>query len=685
MTLLRNNMSTSKVASDKYLGTSYDVVKAVYDNLAAILNVSDANDLEALAQLVELAALTDLTELEALNTQLEAGVANAINLQALVDTALLSLNATNLVSGLVALARLPTGAGNGLDSDLLDGQHGAYYQNATNINAGTIASARLPSIPVGLLPNGAGNAIDADLLDGQHGAYYRDADNLNAGTVALARLPTGFKTGFDADLLDGQHGAYYRDAANLNAGLLPVARIPEMTVPFHLANGTVELPGMTFASDPATGYWSAGLSDMQSTVDGAPITRQTPLGFYVDDGASNWIHVYDAMLANAVTAALGVTKGDAAQGDATQALSDAADGISDAAAAQGDATQALADAATAASDSLPLAGGTLTGHVLGITPTIAAHLGRKDYIDAVGTAAAIATNLTSGNIPAARLSTNTDYVIRFADGSKSVPSIKIGAIDTGFYGTASAINCSVGDDLILEIRAASVRSSEGFIALTGDDLFYGYSSNTGYTDSLAEFHSNRSSSPLFDFIACAGDAVTKFRVNGVGTVYSEGTYETSGADYAECFEWSDGNPKNIDRVGLSVIVIDQEDSPYLGMIREAEGGETPFGIISANPTVLGDSASLSWQGTYKVDEFDRRIVDSKGNHTYSSDYLPPKAIGTDKEGKLKYEVTYIPRIERKEWDAVGTHGKLWIKPGQVVDPSWRLIGKKKNGLRRYYI
>lgn len=36
MTLLRNNMSTSKVAVDNYIGTSYDVVRTVYDNLVAI-------------------------------------------------------------------------------------------------------------------------------------------------------------------------------------------------------------------------------------------------------------------------------------------------------------------------------------------------------------------------------------------------------------------------------------------------------------------------------------------------------------------------------------------------------------------------------------------------------------------------------------------------------------------------
>jgi len=37
------------------------------------------------------------------------------------------------------------GSGSGLDADLLDGQHGSYYQNASNINSGTLNTARLPS------------------------------------------------------------------------------------------------------------------------------------------------------------------------------------------------------------------------------------------------------------------------------------------------------------------------------------------------------------------------------------------------------------------------------------------------------------------------------------------------------------------------------------------------------------
>ena len=78
--------------------------------------------------------------------------------------------------------------------------------------------------------SGAGNGQNADLLDGQHGSFYQSASNINAGTLALARLATGFKSALDADLLDGQHGSYYRNAANLNAGTILTARLPTTAV-----------------------------------------------------------------------------------------------------------------------------------------------------------------------------------------------------------------------------------------------------------------------------------------------------------------------------------------------------------------------------------------------------------------------------------------------------------------------
>ncbi len=75
------------------------------------------------------------------------------------------------------------GAGSGLDSDLLDAQHGAYYLARSN-HVGLIPWSQITNTPTTLAGygitdpvwtstnDGAGSGLDADLLDAQHGAYY---------------------------------------------------------------------------------------------------------------------------------------------------------------------------------------------------------------------------------------------------------------------------------------------------------------------------------------------------------------------------------------------------------------------------------------------------------------------------------------------------------------------------------
>lgn len=82
------------------------------------------------------------------------------------------------------------GSGSGLDSDLLDGQHGAYYQNASNLNAGTISDSRLPSTITSNITGNAATATNSTQLNGQAASFYTNASNLNSGTINADRLPT---------------------------------------------------------------------------------------------------------------------------------------------------------------------------------------------------------------------------------------------------------------------------------------------------------------------------------------------------------------------------------------------------------------------------------------------------------------------------------------------------------------
>lgn len=67
-----------------------------------------------------------------------------------------------------------------------------------------------------------------------------------------------------------------------------------------------------------------------------------------------------------------------------------------------------------------------------------------------------------------------------------------------------------------------------------------------------------------------------------GTVSS-----STGADYAEYFEWKDSNPNNEDRVGY-IVTLDGDK------IVKANTGDDILGICSGTAMVLGDSAESYW-------------------------------------------------------------------------------------------
>jgi hypothetical protein len=82
-----------------------------------------------------------------------------------------ALASGDLVAGIPAVLVLDSG---GDDWILLNPQ-------TADMTAATIL-ARLMTV------DGSSSSLDADLLDGQHGSFYQDADNLNAGTLANARV-----------------------------------------------------------------------------------------------------------------------------------------------------------------------------------------------------------------------------------------------------------------------------------------------------------------------------------------------------------------------------------------------------------------------------------------------------------------------------------------------------------------
>ncbi len=196
----------------------------------------------------------------------------------------------------------------------------------------------------------------------------------------------------------------------------------------------------------------------------------------------------------------------------------------------------------------------------------------------------------------------------------------------------------------------------------------------------------------------------RLKVLSNGEVRSDGAFLSGGADYAEMFEWQDDNPDGEDRAGCSVVLLEN------GQIRLATAKDAPeslFGVVSPHPAVLGDAQGLNWHNKYVCDPFGRRLSESAevvswtqrvrrkdkksgewvtalDEVAYFSDALPAdvKVPKRARYQQVRREVinpnwqpdkAYTPRHQRKEWAAIGVLGKLRIKAGQPVHPSWRLI------------
>ncbi len=136
-----------------------------------------------------------------------------------------------------------------------------------------------------------------------------------------------------------------------------------------------------------------------------------------------------------------------------------------------------------------------------------------------------------------------------------------------------------------------------------------------------------------------------------GNLAVDGSSSTGGADYAEYFEWSDGNSSNEDRRGYSVVLTGNK-------IRKATSDDAAtsiIGVVSSTPACLGDSAWKDWHGKYEKDDYGNYIMQN-GERVLSSSYDNTQ--------------TYVPRKDRNEWDAIGMVGKLRLRAGQPTGDRW---------------
>lgn len=221
-------------------------------------------------------------------------------------------------------------------------------------------------------------------------------------------------------------------------------------------------------------------------------------------------------------------------------------------------------------------------------------------------AAATVTNLTAGYFEAD--CTGSGAVVQNAYGVYSFIDHNAGTINTAyqFYGITTG---TVGTSWGLYSTGAAKSEIQG--AAAGSIPLTVLAASASFTSDVLAVNTNTAAGTGFDLITATTDADgtpdVEFRVRGDGQVTADGSFTGGGADYAEMFEWADGNPDNHDRVGWSVMLAAG------GKIRRATGADAAadiLGVVSAAPATLGDAAPLRWGGKYLTDAFGRPILEA---------------------------------------------------------------------------
>lgn len=233
------------------------------------------------------------------------------------------------------------------------------------------------------------------------------------------------------------------------------------------------------------------------------------------------------------------------------------------------------------------------------------------------------------------------------------------SISSGMYSHAEGNSTSIGD-YSHSSNKSTISDNYAQTSIGSCNLEDSNPNKNNYNSEKTAFVIGNGTSP-----SLRGDA---FKVLFNGKTYADGAYSGSGADYAEMFEWNDGNINNEDRVGLFVSL----DCDKIKIAKSTDSNI--IGIISGNPSIIGDNP-MRWNNKYLTDEWGRIIIeDVEVKYFEDEEYIDENNIESirkvektriDRVLKLNpdynNELDYLLRTERKEWDAVGLLGKLLVR------------------------
>ena len=203
----------------------------------------------------------------------------------------------------------------------------------------------------------------------------------------------------------------------------------------------------------------------------------------------------------------------------------------------------------------------------------------------------------------------------------------------------------------------------------GEQCLYSDATHASYANINALLVVTRAANSAYAFLQTksGNGADLEHNLRGDGEAYADASWNASGADYAEFWEWADGNPDAEDRRGLSVVL----DGEKIRLASADDDASQIIGVVSGNPCVVGDNAWNKWRGKYLRDDFGAYDLTEDGDRQLNPDYDP------DQE--------YIPRSDRKEWSAVGLMGKLRVRKGQPVGDRWLKMRDINSGVEEYLV
>ena len=238
-------------------------------------------------------------------------------------------------------------------------------------------------------------------------------------------------------------------------------------------------------------------------------------------------------------------------------------------------------------------------------------------------------------------------------------------------GTTASGHCSHAEGFDGTTASGDYSHAEGFTSTASGDCSHasGHCTNAGYyAQTVVGCFNENKAHTLFE-VGNGPDHWNRSNaatVDWSGNAWYAGAVTSNAADYAEFFEWLDGNPDNEDRVGY-LVALDGEK------IRFANPGDEILGIISANPAILGDNYECDWNGKYLTDEFGRILYDKveefidipKVDEETGETTIEKKSLGFFDHPRINPdydpEQEYINRRNRSEWAMVGMLGKLFVR------------------------